>query len=212
MIKEDSEGGDLTILKQPPPNRVGYAEDGVERHMPEGAVMLAFGLHLLRTIPGLLHVALHPDGEHAKGFCFPEALARRGFAKASATGRTAYGGVYAHPDGRTILVNPASGRMDVLADHGSLSVGAECKGGIINTKHPGQTSRLRKGLCEAVGLLLSKELDPDQRQFAVVPRTTVTEALAARLALRGSDAGISIALVSADGNVEYVLPGQTQGP
>lgn len=180
--------------------------------MPEGAVMLAFGLHLLRTIPGLLHVALHPDGEHAKSFCFPEALSRRGFAKASATGRTAYGGVYAHPDGRTILVNPASGRMDVLADHGSLSVGAECKGGIINTKHPGQTSRLRKGLCEAVGLLLSKELDPDQRQFAVVPRTAVTEALAARLAPRGAKAGISISLVSADGSVQDVVPGKPPGP
>jgi hypothetical protein len=169
-------------------------------------VILAFGLHLLRTIPGLLRVALHPDGEHAKSFCFPEALARRGFAKSSSTGRTAYGGVYAHPDGRMILVNPASGRMDVLADHGALSVGAECKGGIINTKHPGQNSRLRKGLCEAVGLLLSKELNPDQRQFAVVPRTTVTETLAARLAARGAKAGISIALVSADGNVQEINP------
>jgi len=198
---------DLTLLKPPPPNRAGYAEGGIERHMPEGAVMLAFGMHLLRTAPGMRHVALHPDGEHAKAFSLPEALARRGFSKESALGRTAYGGLYAHPDGRTILVNPASGRMDVVADHGALSVGAECKGGIVNTRHPGQASRLRRGLCEAVGLLLAKKLEPGQRQLAVVPRTMVTESLAGRLAIRAGKAGISIALVSADGSVHEVSLG-----
>ncbi len=82
--------------------------------------------------------------------------------------------------------------MDVVANHGALSVGAECKGGIVNTKHPGRVSQLRRGLCEAVGLLLTKELDPDQRQFAVVPRTAAAEGLAGRLAARAANAGISI--------------------
>ena len=199
-----AESDDLTILKLPPPNRAGYAEGGIELHLPEAAIMLAFGMHMFRTIPGLRHVALHPDGEHIKAFNLPEALARRGFAKTSNVGRTAYGGVYTHPDGRTVMVNPASGRMDVVGDHGLLSFGAECKGGIVNTRHPGQVSRLRRGLCEAVGLLLAKELDPDQRQFAVVPRTAVTESLAGRLVARAANAGISIALVSTDGNVHEV--------
>ena len=29
--------------------------------------MVAFSMHLLRTVDGLKHVAIHPDGEHASG-------------------------------------------------------------------------------------------------------------------------------------------------
>ena len=32
--------------------------------------MVAFAMHLLRTVPGLKHVAIHPDGEHGKRFDF----------------------------------------------------------------------------------------------------------------------------------------------
>jgi hypothetical protein len=34
----------------------------------------------------------------------------------------------------------------------------QCKGGIINTRHPGQVSPLYRGLCETVGLLTATRL------------------------------------------------------
>ncbi len=47
--------------------------------------------------------------------------------------------------GQTIIVNPKSGLGDVLADIEGRSYVAECKGGVINSKHAGQLFRLRKG-------------------------------------------------------------------
>jgi hypothetical protein len=73
---------------------------------------------------------------------------------------------------------------------------AECKGGVINSKHSGQLSRLRKGLCEAVGLSLATETVEGRRQFAVVPKTATTAALAKKMAARARAAGIEIALVN----------------
>lgn len=43
---------------------------------------------------------------------------------------------------RAIVVHPASGNGDVVAGAGGMIISAECKGGIINTRHPGQVSRL----------------------------------------------------------------------
>lgn len=80
---------------------------------------------------------------------------------------------------------------------------AECKGGIVNTSHAGQKSRLRKGLCEAVGLLMAR--DKGGRPVAVVPKTETTLKLAQKLA-RARDAGIEIALVDERGNVFDVKP------
>jgi hypothetical protein len=82
----------------------------------------------------------------------------------------------------------------------SGTIVAECKGGIINTKHSGQKSRLRKGLCETVGLLMTRSLE-GERQFAVVPRTNDTETLAKRMNARCNDAGIRIILLEGDGCV-----------
>ena len=83
---------------------------------------------------------------------------------------------------------------------------AECKGGIVNTRHAGQTSRLRQGLCETIGLSLASPAIEGRRQFAVVPRTKVTESLARRMAARAGSAGIEIALVDGRGNVFDVTP------
>jgi len=52
-----------------------------------------------------------------------------------------------------------------------------CKGGIINTRYARQLSRLRQDLCEVIGFSLVVE---GCRQFAVVPRTKVTETQAER--------------------------------
>jgi hypothetical protein len=99
-------------------------------------------------------------------------------------------------------VNPTSGKGDVVAEADGVVLTAECKGGIINTRHPGQVSRLYKGLCETVGLLMASP--SPGRQIAVVPRTTGTLRLARRLAPRCAVAGIEIALVGPRGEVEDV--------
>jgi hypothetical protein len=189
---------DLVTALAPPPNRVGKADGDHEQHLCEGAVMIAYAMHLLRT-EGAQQVRIHPDGEHGKQFDFAGCLGRRGFTKISIIGTTAYGGAYESSAGQTITVNPRSGLGDVVAEVGNLTISAECKGGIINTKHPGQISRLYKGLCETVGMLMAT---PTQgRQVAVVPLTPSTMRLAERLAPRCALAGIAIALVGIRGAV-----------
>lgn len=197
---------DLISLREPPPNRIGSCDGGIEQHLSEGAVMVAFAMHLLRTVPGLKHVTIHPDGEHGKQFDFHKWLKGRGFEMTAPLGTTSYGGTYSSAAGQTITVNPTSGRGDVVAELGEVSFVAECKGGVINTWHPGQQSRLRRGLCETIRPSLASPITPGRRQFAVVPRTKVTETLAQRMAARARAAGIEIALVDARGNVVDVVP------
>ena len=192
---------DLVTALAPPPNRAGKSEGPDEHHLYEGAVMLAYAMHLLRTV-GTRHVRIHPDGEHGRQFDFAGWLMRRGFAKVSSLGGTTYGGVYRDEVGQTVTVYPKSGLGDVVAEAGGQIISAECKGGIINTRHPGQVSRLYKGLCETVGLLMAT---PSQgRQVAVVPLTEGTLRLAERLAPRCALAGIEIALVGSRGQVTDV--------
>lgn len=196
---------DLVTALAPPPNRVGKSIGNHEHHLYEGAVMIAYAMHLLRT-EGANHVRVHPDGEHGKQFDFSGWLGRHQFRKISLIGTTAYGGVYENASGQTITINPRSGLGDVVAEIGDHVISAECKGGIINTKHPGQVSRLYKGLCETVGMLMAT---PSQgRQVAVVPLTDSTFRLAQRLTPRCALAGIEIALVGGRGQVIDVTSSQ----
>jgi hypothetical protein len=160
-------------------------------------------MHLLRS-EGTRDVRIHPDGEHAKQFDFAGWLLRRGFVKVSSHGSTPYGGVYRNADDQTITITPRSGLGDVVADIGDHVISAECKGGIINTRHPGQASRLYKGLCETVGMLMATP--SHGRQVAVVPLTKSTRRLAERLAPRCALAGIEISLVGGRGEVVDVKP------
>ena len=194
---------DLVTAVLPPPNRVGKVDGTHEHHLYEGAVMVSYAMHLLRT-EDTEHVRIHPDGEHGKQFDFAGWLLRRGFVKASALGTTTYGGVYRDGNGQTITINPKSGLGDVVAEHQGRIISAECKGGIINTSHPGQVSRLYKGLCETVGMLMATP--SHGRQVAVVPLTKGTLRLAERLAPRCALAGIEIALVGSRGEVVDVKP------
>jgi hypothetical protein len=189
---------DLVTALAPPPNRLGKADGENEHHLYEGAVTLAYAMHLLRTQP-TKEVRIHPDGEHGKQFDFFGWLGRQGFSMVSSTGKTSYGGTYKDGEGRTIIVNPKPGLSDVIAQVGTLTISAECKGGIINTRHPGQVSRLYKGLCETVGLLMATP--SPGRQVAVVPHTESTFRLATRLAPRCALAGIELALVKSRGEV-----------
>ncbi len=195
---------DLIAEREPPPKRVGKSFGPLEHHFYEGAVMVAYAMHLLRTTAAK-EVRIHPDGEHGKQFDFTGWLTRRGFNKVSATGTTSYGGQYLNPStGHVIVVNPKSGLGDVVAQADDVLIVAECKGGAINTRHPGQVSRLAKGLHETVGQLLSKPLLG--RQVAVVPLTDRTRAIAQQLAPRCAEAGIEIALVGSRGEVIDIRP------
>ena len=198
---------DLITLRLPPPNRIGKQEGEYEHHFYEGAVMVAYAMHLL-TNEESNEVLIHPDGEHGKQFDFANWLAGRGFAKVSETGRTAYAGTYVDSAGRTIIIHPKSGLGDVVARVGGTTVMAECKGGVLNTRHPGQRSRLNKGLCEMVGRLMASQ--SPGRQIAVAPFTIETHRLARRLAPRCKLAGIELALVTSDGKVLAINPNLTE--
>jgi hypothetical protein len=189
---------DLVIELDPPPNRRSKCGGEKERHLTEAAVMLAYGMHLLRTVPGLTRIDLHPDGEHAKRFEIAQWLSARGFSLKESHGSTSWCGTYVRDD-QVIVVTSVPGKGDVVAASSGGGIVAECKGGIVNTRHAGQVSRLRKGLCEAVGLLMDTE--QTGRQIAVVPYTETTNRLAQRMAPRAGKAGITIALVRENGEV-----------
>jgi len=184
----------------PPEKRRSYAEGGIEERLTEASVMLALALHLL----GSSHeVSIHPDGEHAKRFDIPKWLNRHGFCKVQTLGKTAYGGIY-HRGSEIIQVDPRSGQCDVESEIDGQRVVVECKGGTINSRHAGQLSRLRRGLCEAIGLLMARPPD-GAREIAAVPWTVGTARLAERMAARCRRAGIDIALVRRDGSIDWAV-------
>jgi hypothetical protein len=192
----------LITENEPPANRVGKHTGTHERHFSEAAVMLAFVAFLMRT-EQVGSITLCPDGEHAKRFDITGWLAGRGYRLVEPRGKTAYGGSYLGNDGSCITVSPTSGVGDVVAVlKDGQTIIAECKGGVINTSHPGQKSRLRKGLCEVIGLLMAKT--QSGRQIAVVPQTDVTERLALSMKPRCNLAGIEIALINDVGEVAFV--------
>ncbi len=191
----------LITERVPTEKRTKGLDGTVERRLSEGAVILAYGMHLLRTEPGVDRVELHPDGEHGKRFDMRAWLEAQGFRLVKATGKTAYGGEYRSEAGQVVVLHPAPGLGDVVAHGTAGTVIAECKGGAVNTRHSGQTSKLSQGFRETIGQLMAKEITPGGRQVAVVPRTAVTEKLAKRTAPRARLAGICIALVDEVGNV-----------
>ncbi|MBZ9798809.1 hypothetical protein [Mesorhizobium sp. ES1-4] len=189
-------------LYDAPEKRRRYADGGIEHKFTEAAVMLAYASHLMAQSAGACVVSIHPDGEHAKVFDIAAFLLGRGFVREKAIGTTPYGGQYRQGE-HTIIVNPSSGRGDVVGEIDGRRVVAECKGGTINSTHAGQKSRLRKGLAELVGQLMVRE-PANERQVAVLPYTTEVERLSLKLAPRCKMAGIEIALVHADGMISYV--------
>ena len=99
---------DLVTALAPPTNRIAKSDGEHEHHLYEGAVMVAYAMHLLRT-QDTRHVRVHPDAEHRKQFDFASWLLRRGFLKISNVGSTSYGGTYRDAAGEEITVNPKSG-------------------------------------------------------------------------------------------------------
>jgi len=111
--------------------------------------MVAYAMHLPRD-PLFKSVRIHPDDEHGKQFEFSGWLARRGFSKASSSGKTTYAGDCTDVEDRMITINPKSGLGDVVAGIGDRV----------------------KGLHETVGRLMGKP--HSGRQVAVVPCTDLT--------------------------------------
>lgn len=185
--------------------RSAKAEGGVERRMTEAAVMIAVAMHFMaeqRRLGEIGAVSMHPDGEHAKQFNIIDCLSGHGFSRLNGIGSTLYGGLYGRGEDR-VIVNPKSGLGDVSAVVGGQLMIAECKGGVINSKHGGVLSKTRSGLSELVGQLMVLE-DNGARQLAVRPFTVQALTLAERLAPRCRKAGIEIALVEPDGRLVFV--------
>jgi len=193
---------DLITVKDPPRNRVGYTEEGIENHFTEAAVMLTYVTYLMVEHPDLDGIEIHPDGQHGQQFDIRGWLERRGYELVEPQGTTNYGGLYENGE-RSILVSLTPGYGDVVGQLKKYKIIAECKGGIINTNHPGQKSKLRRGLCEAVGLLMSKE-NTGVKQYAVVPFTNVTKNLAEQMQPRCKKAGIEIILIHEDGMIDKI--------
>lgn len=192
---------EFVTTHEPPESRRSKAEGGVEERLTEAGVMLAVALHLLDR-GHEASVSLHPDGEHAKGFDIPAWLARAGFRRIEPLGRTDYGGVYRR-GGETIRIHPKSGEGDVVGEIDGRRIVVECKGGTLNSRHPGPQSRLRRGFCEAVGLLMARPRD-GSREIVAVPQTPLTLRLAGQMAPRCREAGIEIALVRRDGTLDWI--------
>jgi hypothetical protein len=100
----------------PPANRIRGCEGEFERHFSEGAVMIAFAMHLLRAVPGLKSVEIHPDGEHGKRFDFRGWLNGIGFEHSPSGGKTDYAGTYRNAAGQSIVIEVTSGGGDVVAE------------------------------------------------------------------------------------------------
>jgi hypothetical protein len=189
------------VTKRVPTHELRLKKSGGEEHyLTEGAVMFAYAMHLFRS-RAARHVRIHPDGEHGKQFPLRTRIEAQGYALVTALGSTAYGGLFRHKDGREITVHPKSGLGDVVADLDAAKIVAEAKGGVLNSAHSGQLSRLRRGICEAVGLLLATANATGLEQVAVVPHVGATEQLATKMIPRTREIGITFALVSGDGSV-----------
>ena len=72
---------------------------------------------------------------------------------------------------------------------------------IINARHPGQKSRLRRRFYEAVGMLLNDRSGAN-RLIVAVPLHRETEKISCRMAARCCDLEIEIALVSGIGDIQ----------
>lgn len=191
---------DFIVHRKAPRSRQRFHEGDHEACFHEASVMLAFAIHLLAQ--GARAVEVHPDGMHAKTHDIPATLRSCGFRPE--LGQSATRAARYIRRGRRITISMRSGVGDVVAALGGRNVVAECKGGIVNTQHPGQRSRLRKGLCEAVGQLIGRERENRERHIAVVPDTAITRILAKRMAPRAARAGIELALVRPNGRVDYI--------
>lgn len=200
----------IIVKQKAPPKRQSKVLNGIEWKMPEAGVMLAFAFYLLDQPNSSGKVEIHPDGEHGKRFDIRGWLEKAGFELVAPMGSTTYGGSYSRGN-QSISVDLRPGIGDVVGKIGGITIVAEAKGGIVNSKHAGQVSRLRSGLREIIGTLMGRPGD-GERNIAVVPYHSETEKWGARLAPRCAKAGIEIALVHQDGGIAFVSVADVDSP
>jgi len=174
--------------------------------MPEAAVMLAVAEWLFSR--GATEVRAHPDGLHMKDFDMPGWLEGRGFRRVSTTGKRGVSGTFERGS-QQITIHSKPGLGDVVATLDGVEVEVETKGGVINSRHPGRLSRLRKGLHEAVGQLMASPRGEGQL-IAAVPSHPETLKVAEKLRERCSRVGITLALIERDGRVNVVGPNRQE--
>src|SRR5713226_1931143 len=151
---------------QPDAARVGACDGDVEHHLPEGAVMVAFAMHLLRTVPGLRQVSIHPDGEHGKQFDFRGWLRNRGFTMIASAGKRRTAAPMPRQRDRRSLSIRVRAAATYLRKVTDLALLPNARAGSSTPNMPGRQSRLRQGLCETVGLSLASPVSEGRRQFA----------------------------------------------
>jgi hypothetical protein len=142
---------------------------------------------------GASTVRINPDGMHTKGFDIPNWLAVEATPRLTATGRGQTSGTFRRGE-KILIVHSQPGLGDVVATLGGAEVEIETKGGCINTRHPGQLSRLRKGLHEAIGQLMGSPRTGItlrarllRARGAIVARDHAAAGLAAAMKARRSD-------------------------
>ena len=141
---------DLISHRKPPPNRASACTDDMEHHLTEGAVMVAFALHLLRTVDGLKDVSIHPDGEHGKWFNFRSWLEAQGFVVEPLQ---LYGWIKTTHGLRPIKRDSFGADLLAVARHRTVFV--QCKGG----------ETWRSGLAAARDLFAQYPLGPYSSQW-----------------------------------------------
>ncbi len=193
----------FVIEKTPPKGRAPKTDGDFERHLYEAAVMLAMAQWMFVKL-GAKKVCVYPDGMHVRYFCIRSWLENEGFKKTGSIGTTPEGGTYIRND-QTLVVEFQPGRGDVVGeDEQGSRVVVEAKGGIVNTRHPGQKSKLRKHLYEAVGMLLAGSYDTADRLIVAAPFHRETETIANKMmqSKRFLDTEIEIALVCENGSIQ----------
>ena len=193
--------GLLTFVtkRKPPASRAAKCDGRYEHQLSEMGVILAVAEWLF--IDGAETVCIYPDGMHPKGFNTTQWLKESGFTKREARGNdaTALAGRYQRGH-QTLEIFFRSGRGDVTATVRGTPVLVETKGGCINTSHSGQVSKLRRGLHEAVGMLVGRGASAGRR-IAAIPRHKTIEKVAKEIAPHCIATGVEIMLVSGDGNI-----------
>lgn len=99
-----------------------------------------------------------------------------------------------------------SGRGDVAATFGILKIIAETNVGIMNTLRQDPVSKARRGLYEAVCLLMPRPLQQGTKQISAVLDLPGTRLIAEPIIARVPGAGVVISLVDRQGNTYDVLP------
>ncbi len=190
----------LVTETDPPIKRSKKCDGPKERFLKEPAVMLIMTQWMLNS--GCDRIEIHPDGQHLKQFNMRSWLIEQGFQLVESIGKTDQGGRY-QSDAIIVELIPKSGLGDVVGVLNGERIEIEAKGGCINSKHAGQLSKLRKGLTEAVGQLMSPH-PKSTRLIAAVPYHEETKRLAHRMAYRCKLAGIEIALTKEDGTIHWI--------